>query len=622
MPQYQYDPYRSPFVGSLSQLLGAEGDIRAKQALAVGNAQAQGTQQSGAIWANTLNNVGQIAANVPQEMNRQKVADATAAHLGAETSLLKGQVSEQQRAIQLRGVLSQAIVNTPMIEEGGINVYDIPGITKNLPPEFRANADEVVKHLSGVNEAFRQEQTAKVAVVTRGATSLLAAGADPVLTLHFLDTLEKNKSWPKSDLDVYRQAITANPDITEKVLRQFVPAQKVEAAAPGSMGRDPITGKVIPGSQVPERDGQGDYTINGQRFDATGKPIGTVVPPQTEKGRQAEWGVLDGKQIAVAFDPATGKRYDAAGHDITATVKPIPPASIQIQNSTAGQEANLPPVDALRPDPTVGNKVDPRTGQTPNSTYQNAMVYALEGKTPNLGFGQNPQVRAARSDIQNKAAAMAAAAGVDIPTLQAEYRANSTALNRLLPTAKATAGAAGTAIDNLDLAVQQSAEVQRTGAKFVNKYIQWAQGEFTPATGLTTFETYIYTAAREYAKVTGGGALSAAALTDSAAKEATKLLNAAQAPASFAAATTAMKNDMANVTANQTKQLANISGTIANFFAAINGGAPVPATGGSSSTSAPTTTPATGGRTRVVGPNGETGTVPAGTALPPGWRVQ
>lgn len=48
--------------------------------------------------------------------------------------------------------------------------------------------------------------------------------------------------------------------------------------------------------------------------------------------RQAEWGVVDGKQVAISFDPTSGKRYDAAGNDVTAKVKPIPPASLQIQN--------------------------------------------------------------------------------------------------------------------------------------------------------------------------------------------------------------------------------------------------------------------------------------------------
>lgn len=67
-----------------------------------------------------------------------------------------------------------------------------------------------------------------------------------------------------------------------------------------------------------------------------------LLKPQTEKGRQAEWGVLDGKQVAIAFDPGTGKRFDADGNDVTARVKPIPPASVQVALTAAN--ANVSPM--------------------------------------------------------------------------------------------------------------------------------------------------------------------------------------------------------------------------------------------------------------------------------------
>jgi hypothetical protein len=66
-------------------------------------------------------------------------------------------------------------------------------------------------------------------------------------------------------------------------------------------------------------------------------------------------------------------------------------------------------------------------------------------------------------------------------------------------------------------------------------------------------------------------------LTDSAQREASKLLNTAQSPEAFRAAVEAMKADMGNVTAEQTKTLAGVSSNIANFFSAANGGPPVAA---------------------------------------------
>jgi hypothetical protein len=117
--------------------------------------------------------------------------------------------------------------------------------------------------------------------------------------------------------------------------------------------------------------------------------------------------------------------------------------------------------------------------------------------------------------------------------------------------------------------------VTRTDSAWINQVANNFVRGATPAANLTQFEVYIYTAAREYAKVVSGSAASVAGLTDSAGREASKLLNAAQSPEAFAAAVQAMQNDMANVVKNQQKQLAGVSGTIANFFGAVNGVGPV-----------------------------------------------
>ncbi len=249
-----------------------------------------------------------------------------------------------------------------------------------------------------------------------------------------------------------------------------------------------------------------------------------------------------------------------------------PPAAIQVNNMLAAADAKAGPVTAQRPSGPSANVVDTRTGFTPNGLYQASIANALQGTMPALGLGQAPRAIAARAAVVNTAGALAAQAGTDLPTLRAEYKANASTLTRLLPQATATANANNTMSDNLDLALAKSADVARSGSKLVNRYLQWAQGELTPAKGLAEFETYVYTAAREYAKVTSGGAASSQGLTDSAAREASKLLNVAQAPEVFAGVVQAMKNDAGNVVTEQTKGLGRVSSTIANFFSVANGG--------------------------------------------------
>ena len=264
----------------------------------------------------------------------------------------------------------------------------------------------------------------------------------------------------------------------------------------------------------------------------------------------------------------------AANRDATATenVKNRAAAEVRAKISAGALGANaenLPGVLTSKPDSKTANTIDPKTGLTPNAVYQNGIRYALTGVMPAMGMGSKGSVTNARMAIQNTAGALADAAGADIATLQAEYKANSGALSKIVPMYRMTAAFVDTATHNIDLARTQSAKVPRTGSPIVNRYYQWANGQqLTGNPELTKFETYIYTAAREYAKVTQGGAMSAQGLTDSAAKEVQKLVNAAQTPEAFQAATEAMQADMANVVGAQERQINGISSTIGAFLKA------------------------------------------------------
>jgi hypothetical protein len=166
-----------------------------------------------------------------------------------------------------------------------------------------------------------------------------------------------------------------------------------------------------------------------------------------------------------------------------------------------------------------------------------------------------------------------AASGHNMAELRTEYRAFSGAQVKAVSMYVGTSAAQGAANDNLQLALDQSEKVGRTGAPLVNRYYQWGQSQLggQPLPNLTQFETYIYTASREYAKVVSGASMSVQGITDSAAKEASKLLNAAQSPEQFKAAATAMQNDMVNVRTNWKKQIDSVSKTIGDFLSATVG---------------------------------------------------
>lgn len=215
-----------------------------------------------------------------------------------------------------------------------------------------------------------------------------------------------------------------------------------------------------------------------------------------------------------------------------------------------------------------GKSIPVKGSTTPLSqqTLYNLAIADMLGSTSSAG-GRTPS--GAILAVKDKETEIMNAYGLtpfDIASAKQEFQGMSAANTALLATAAFTKTYAATASDNLQLGLDQSAKVPRGGAKIKNQYDQWLAGNFTPAGDLAEFETYIYTAAREYAKVTSGGAKSSAGLTDSASAEASKLINAAQSPEVFKKVVTAMQNDMNNVINNFDKQTTSYPASVKKLY--------------------------------------------------------
>ncbi len=405
-------------------------------------------------------------------------------------------------------------------------------------------------------EKHNDDQADQLADIARGITSPFdfVNHVQAAVTAGALD--------PKTGITYVQQA-TSTPDAWQQIQQQILahsPSARKEAAAQRAQLTTP---RVVPqGSSVvvPSSTGGAPTTL------VQGAPKLERVP-----------GMLNGQQ-AFAMQTPEGKFLNpATGEDVTTAFKPTPTQTIvNVQNAAAAGKA--PDVTASRPDPTTANKVDPRTGLTPNAIHQAGIGWAMQGVMPSMGMGNQGPMGSARAAIINKGSALAAAAGTDIGTLRAEYKANSGALSKILPIATMTAAAAGTANDSLQLAADQAKTVPRSNAPIANTFSQWLQSgdkALVSNPDLAKLQLYIYTAAREYAKVTTGAAASVQGLTDAGTKAAEKLLSAAQSPDTFASVIQGMQADMGNVTKNQMRQIKNTSSTIANFLSAATG-TPVP----------------------------------------------
>lgn len=304
----------------------------------------------------------------------------------------------------------------------------------------------------------------------------------------------------------------------------------------------------------------------------------------TQKLEQSGWksakvndydaaGNVIGSHIAWSLNPSSSSTSNAVSYIPTSSGNSgITPHGV----TNVGNTEVIPKItiaDGATPEQVLkslisGNPVPVKGSTTPISqqSLYNAAIDSMLG-VPSVTGSRLPA--GAAIAIQDKKADIMNAYGLselDVNAARAQMKGISAANTALLGTAAFTKTYAATADDNLKLALDQSDKVARTGAKIVNNYKNWITGNFTPAGDLSEFETYIYTAAREYAKVTSGGAKSAQGLTDSAQKEVDKLINASQSPEAFKQVVTAMRNDMNNVIKNFDKQTSAFPGEVKKLF--------------------------------------------------------
>lgn len=397
MPAYRYENFVNPYSQSIGELLGQQGAIEARRAEAVAAASARAAEQSGAAWSGAAQQIGQTVGN------------AITQNADPKAKLERLQLGEAERGVKARSVLGAAVSTTPHVDEDGVSLYDVPTISKKLEDAgFGDHVADVATQLKGLNDAFRSEQQAKLATVRLGSQSLLQANADPELTLHFIDTLDKNNSWPKDQLDYFRQIITKDPTKTGAILQQFAGPTKVVMGAPGATPINELTGKPI-GAALPDDPDKGDYTINGQRFKKDGTPIGAAVAPQvTPAAAQTHNMRLKGVgDVPVDYVPnkdGSGGTWMYQGKDVTGDVSAIPAASLTIRNDKQEQGATDRGeiVDMIRRGQMAPSMLSKRTDDYDATLAElNRQSKAETGKPFNLNKAEL-DYQAARRWVQNQ----------------------------------------------------------------------------------------------------------------------------------------------------------------------------------------------------------------------------
>lgn len=235
---------------------------------------------------------------------------------------------------------------------------------------------------------------------------------------------------------------------------------------------------------------------------------------------------------------------------------------------------------------------------TPEGQDLAAQEYLNTGKLP-PGLGRASA--GINAKIVSRAAEIAAANGNDAQAAalnRAAFKSSQTALTALTKQRTLVGAFERTALKNLEIAVEESAKVDRGGVPALNRWILAGKKNLAGDVEVGRFHAALTSALNEYAKVLSG-ATGAAGISDAARREAEELLSTANTPEQVTGIVEIMKREMANREAGFEEQEAQLhetmSGRKAVDVAPAATGAPVaPGASAGAQAAAPTATGANG----------------------------
>jgi hypothetical protein len=547
---FQYQPYSSPFAGSIAQLIARRGEIAAHAAELAGQANARAAEQSGAAWANGVQNTGQILGALPLQMVAARRAQS-------QDQLQQIAVTEAQQR-HAGGAAVDTMMRGDQLPAGDVGprqssyldangLFDIPKMTAalgqagigHLAPELLKGAesinDSILKHQE-LEQKTAQQQTILIGDLADGALKLSKSGVSLVDAMDFAvqPALATKRIKPEDYQRLRAQIAALPPDQQTAAMNQFMD-QAAKMAPTKTLGKDAQEsdryGRVIT-TNLQAEPNKGDYTgPDGIRYHANGTPVtGQVMRPQVPPSAAQTHnmrlkGVGDVPVDYVPGKDGTGGTWMYQGKDVTGQVTAIPSAAITIHNENAkGPDLPVWATDDSRPTGPDANKLDPRVRMTPNGLYQAAMNNIATGQFPPTGRGSDPASVATRTAITSKVGAIAAAAGMDEPALRAFYKSNAASLAQQQKMQDSVQGFMATADKNAALLQESLKNIPDVGVPLFNKPLRAFASSVSGDPNMSRVATYLQSVQNEYARIIAQPNL-AGQLTDSARHEAEALLD-------------------------------------------------------------------------------------------------
>jgi len=573
-PQERYAPN-----GRLVDLIRLQGQDAARAAEIRGQQQAQ-------LWGGVGNTIGNVANTVLQATDPQRKVEAARAQMVqgqvADANALRagqGKVDAMMAGDQLPAGDTGPRQESYLTDDG---LYDIPKLNKSLAAAWIGHlAPELLKHAEDLNASITtaqqhdqqaaQSKAIMLGYMASGALKLHQAVGMPLDgAIEFVARpgLAAKQIKPEELAGFKAQIGQLPPDQQVGALQQIMD-HAAEIAPKKSLSKDAIEtdifGRTAASNIVPDK--KPDYTINGQRFNgATNQPIGNQVAPiaapapaQTHTMRLK--GVGDVPVDYVPNKDGSGGKWMYQGKDVTGQLTAIPSAAITIHNDQA-KGLNLPSwaTDASRPVGPEANTPDPSIKMTPNGLHQAAQTFIASGQYPPTGRGSDPIAVAQREAITSKVGAIAADAGMDVPTLRAFYRSNAASLGQQQKAFDAASVAISKADRDVDLLEKVLPKIGDTGSPLFNKPLRSFEKDVAGNEDMSEFVTRLRSVQNEYTRIlnasltgSGGGVMS-----DSARHETDQLLDPKATVGQMLRSIAALKSEGGNRLLSQGEQIQRI----------------------------------------------------------------
>jgi len=208
-------------------------------------------------------------------------------------------------------------------------------------------------------------------------------------------------------------------------------------------------------------------------------------------------------------------------------------------------------------------------GLTPDAQEMAAQQYLRTGQLPPMGMSRyGAQTRAA---IINRATELAKTGGLGLDSQTQRTmlaKANQTEMNRIQAQRGPVLAFARTADKNLDVALEMSDKVDRTGVTVFNRWLSGGR-KGTGDVDVVRFHAAVVTASTEYARVMSGGSVT----SDKAREEASGIISQWYTQEQFRGVADIMRRDMKNRESAYDEQLAVIRESMNALKAPAPGGA-------------------------------------------------